>query len=304
MQAQLWGNRQSPEAFPGAWQAPRLFCDTSNREGRICWSQDLVVISATKLLQVSCWSQARGRPFLKLWIVCALGIYFTVGLMLSKGLLPLKRVVLFLAMSLPVQCMSFLWSWSSVRWASSLQCTRTNICVVCMRWLSWCGCRQGRGAAVARAVGACLPLWQWFQQWLPTSTALWDVWAQWCCGSSAWAITVLKQKSSEAEPRTGLMGGPSLPQTHLLHDLSLLGPESSCSAGGSLPGAQSPHSSTLSSVCTGQAWLECRGTSCQFLGLFRSVFNAWSWLVALLAALLLKQAFPHVSAARPSLLPK
>lgn len=39
--------------------------------------------------------------------------------MLSKGLLPLKRVVLFLAMSLPVQCMSFLWSWSSIRSASS-----------------------------------------------------------------------------------------------------------------------------------------------------------------------------------------
>lgn len=115
MQAQLRGNRQSPEAFPGAWQAPRLFCDTSNREGRTCWSQDLVVISAMKLLQVSCWSQARGRPFLKLWIMYALGIYFTVGLMLSKGLLPLKRIVLFLAMSLPVQCMSFLWSWSSVR---------------------------------------------------------------------------------------------------------------------------------------------------------------------------------------------
>lgn len=38
--------------------------------------------------------------------------------MLSKGLLPLKSV-LFLAMSLPVQCMSFFWSWSSIRWASS-----------------------------------------------------------------------------------------------------------------------------------------------------------------------------------------
>lgn len=34
--------------------------------------------------------------------------------------------------------------------------------------------------------------------------------------------TVLKQTSSEAEPRTGLMGGPSLPQKHLFHDLSLL----------------------------------------------------------------------------------
>lgn len=55
----------------------------------------------------------------------------------------------------------------------------------------------------------------------------------------------MKQKSSEAEPRTGLMGGPSLPQAHLLRDLSLpvlaaVGPESGCSAGGSLPGAQRP----------------------------------------------------------------
>lgn len=52
-------------------------------------------------------SQAR-RPVLKLWIQYALGIYFTGGLMLSKGYLPLKRVVLFLALSLPLHCLSVL----------------------------------------------------------------------------------------------------------------------------------------------------------------------------------------------------
>lgn len=50
------------------------------------------------------------------------------------------------------------------------------------------------------------------------------------------------------------MGGPSLPQKHLLCDLLLpvfaaVGPESGCSAGGSLPGAQSPRAAALCHPC-------------------------------------------------------
>lgn len=35
VQAQLGENRQSPEVFPAALQAPHLFGDTSNRVGHI-----------------------------------------------------------------------------------------------------------------------------------------------------------------------------------------------------------------------------------------------------------------------------
>lgn len=116
-------------------------------------------------------------------------------------------------------------------------------------------------------------------------------------------MTVLKQKSPEAEPRTGLMGGPSLPQKHLFRDLSLfvfaaMGPESGCSARGCLPAAQAGGGAVPAAVlchpavlallrvclCTGEPWLKCSGTgrNCQYLGLFPSVFNAWFWLVVLL----------------------
>lgn len=87
----------------------------------------------------------------------------------------------------------------------------------------------------------------------------------------AWTITVLRQKSFEAEPRTELMGGPSLPQTHLLHDLSLpvfaaLGPESGCSAGGSLPGARSPRAAGLCHLCVQERHGLSAGTELPVLG--------------------------------------
>lgn len=101
-------------------------------------------------------------------------------------------------------------------------------------------------------------------------------------------MTVLKQKSPEAEPRTGLMGGLSLPQKHLFRDLSLfmfaaMGPESGCSSRGCLPAAQAGGGAVPAAVlchpalallreclCTGEPWLKCSGTgrNCQYLGLF------------------------------------
>lgn len=105
--------------------------------------------------------------------------------MLSKGLLPLKSV-LFLAMSLPGQCMSFLWSWSSIRSASSPVHQNKYLCCFCeMTELMWPQAGNGEGSSDQGCGSRLSPLTAPFQQWLPTSTALWDVvWARWYRGPS------------------------------------------------------------------------------------------------------------------------
>lgn len=188
--------------------------------------------------------------------------------MLSEGLLPLKRVVLFLAMSLPVQCMSFLWSWSSIRSASSpVHQNKYLCCCHQMAELMWL--EAGAGGQ------------QWLELWeqaRPSHSAVSAVTAHLycfmgCLGSVIlWVFlreelwTVLKQKSPEAEPRTGLMGGLSLPQKHLFRDLSLfmfaaMGPESGCSARGCLPAAQAGGGAVLRQCCVIRPWPSC-GSAC------------------------------------------
>lgn len=143
--------------------------------------------------------------------------------MLSKGLLPLKRVVLFLAMSLPVQCMSFLWSWSSIRSASSPVHQNKYLCcsheMVEMMWLEaglWEQARPSDSAVSAETahlscfmgcLGSVIPgglpawgitdsfetkiIWSWAKSWadgrsfpVPKPSVEWSVAAHVCCGGA------------------------------------------------------------------------------------------------------------------------
>lgn len=127
--------------------------------------------------------------------------------------------------------------------------------------------------------------------------------------------TVSKQKSSEAEPRTGLMGGPSLPQKHVFSGLwcscllpcwwlfAWAGSGQERSLGRALSRPRPSRGSAA--VQEGHGSLQCR--NCHYLGLFlgfQCLVLAGDSLNSLSLLCRLKQAFPHVSAARPSLLPK
>lgn len=159
-------------------------------------------------------------------------------------------------MSLPVQCMSFLWSWSSVRSASSpVHQNKYLCCSHEMSELMWV--QAGMGGSSGQSCGSRLaPLTALFEQCLPASTALcWGVWARWYCGSSCVRIYGQFWNKNRLKLSQELGWWEALPSPKNICSVvsvlvfAAMGPECGCSAGGCLPGAarRSSPSSGLSS---------------------------------------------------------
>lgn len=198
--------------------------------------------------------------------------------MLSKGLLPLKRVVLFLAMSLPVQCMSFLWSWSSIWSASSpVHQNKYLCCFHEMAELPWL--QAGTGCSSGRSCGSK-------ERWAVTA----DVWVRRYRASSCVRHYTFETKISWSGAKNGADGRSfPPPKTSARWCLLRWGRVQLCwwlcRALGAAPAAalSSGPCPPQGRVCAGDT--RPSGRNCLYLCLSRSLFNAWFWLVGFLISL-------------------
>ena len=219
MQAQLGGEQAEPRGTSSSFTSSTFVLWHLKLRGTCmwsCWSHDLAVTWAMKLLQALYWSQAR-RPFLKLRIGYVLGVCLTVGLMLRRASCPCKEDCP-LALSLPLHYMSVLWSRSPVRSASP-PVLHQNKYSHFFPSAGWADLTRGRGghAAGAEALRAggseqAHPFHSPSEGAISvTAHHYWRV--GWLGSAILWIFlheelwTVLKEKSSEAEPRTGVGAG-------------------------------------------------------------------------------------------------